>query len=204
MEIDRPEALLADEDLKIEWIRMDKEEKAKAKSGAVSAAKSAKKTTSTTRPALPDAVIPRDIVTTWMNGVAANSTAVSKRGAAAATAISNQRLTRPAGAVMTRRDSSQGLTSLAIVNPDNAAVHVDPNGEALYRPTQPTSARGGSLDNNASMSAAISMKQTLNRLAPVSAASGAGGVSAVTLAGFKEDRRNLVKPVRRQWPVGFC
>ena len=183
VEIDRPEALLLDEDLKIEWIRMEKEEKAKGKGGKAGAT-SKLTTTTTTKPAWQDGVLPREVITTWMNGVAVSGAAKGKR----ATAISNPRVTRPAEAVLPRREASQGLTSLAIVNPDNAAVHVDPNGEALYRPPAPMRGAAG---DNAAMNSAISMKQTLGRLVPGSA----GGPVTTTLACFKEDRRNFLKPV---------
>ena len=183
VEIDRPEMLLTDEDLKIEWIRMDKEDKNKSKNSHSSAATAAAASKSSTRSPFPDSVIPREIITSWISGVG-TSGGSGKR----ATAISNPRLTRPAEAVLPRRDASQGLTSLAIVNPDNAAVHVDPNGEALFRPPTMRGAGG----DNAAMNSAISMKQTLSRLAP---SSGSGPVTA-TVACFKEDRRNLIKPVK--------
>ena len=113
--------------------------------------------------------------------------------------------------VLPRRDlRADGLTSLAIINPDNAAVHVDANGDALFRP-QASAARGGggggSYDN-ADIGAAISLKQTLGRLAtptpPTTSSSSSSGAAAasssssssVSISGFKEDRRNMLKPVK--------
>ena len=199
VEIEEPTELLADEDLKIEWILKEKEDNKNTTTTLSSKTKNTKSTTSSAAAApipkrnapLADSATSQEILTSWINGV-------GNAGRKSSTPISNPTRgnIRPISA-LPRRNRAEGLTSLSILNPDNAFVHVDANGEALYRPPASSFSRGA---DNSSMSSAISLKQTLNRLAPSSSSSAPSGL----IAGFKEDRRNMLKPVKYIGVSSFC
>jgi len=119
--------------------------------------------------AMVDCASQPEILTPWISavgnaGITRNSTAICKRKSV----------------VSTRQEDLNAMTTLAILNPDNAGIHTDANGEAAYR--------------GSDTEVAVSLKQMLGR---VTTGSGA-------IATFREDRRNIVKPIKYIDTTAYC